>query len=189
MRKKSIDSLVFIMSTLSFILTLISLQSIQVDGVKFNPVPFDNIPIARINSSSGDHKIGADFSIDFGDETVIKKDNGTKHVNNMQLDKDDDRISLELVCDSNDECGTNLAPEKTKIYLVDGQIKDEQIAENSIPTLKLVDNDCGTQSIKDCANLDFSIPPDILSQNYKIVVDITFDEAEWIFINPVQILR
>jgi hypothetical protein len=124
--------------------------------------------------------------MDFGDETVIKKDNGSKYANNMQFDKDD-RISLKLVCDSNDQCGKNLAPERTKIYLVDEQFNDDQVAKNSIPILLLVANDCDTQSVDDCANLSFSIPPDILFQNYKIVVDITFDEAEWIFINPVRI--
>jgi len=38
------------------------------------------------------------------------------------------------------------------------------------------------------ANFNSFIPGDILFQNYKFVVDISFDEAEWIFINPVKIL-
>lgn len=189
MTKKYADSSIFILITLSLILNYFSLLSIQVNGVKFHPVSFDKIPLAIINSSNGYHKIGADFSIDFGDETVIKKDSGAKYVKNMQLDKDDKGLSLELKCSSNDECGTSLAPEETKIYLVDSEIGDEQIVKNSIPTLRLGDNDCGSQSIEDCARFDFSIPQDIFPQNYKIVIDITFDEAEWIFINPVHILR
>jgi hypothetical protein len=50
-------------------------------------------------------------------------------------------------------------------------------------------NDCGYQSIEDCANFDFDIPEDMLTKKYKIVVDMVFDEAEWIFINPVRILN
>jgi hypothetical protein len=53
--------------------------------------------------------------------------------------------------------------------------------------LELADNDCGTHSIEDCANFDFSIPSNILLQDYKIVVDMSFDEAGWLFINPVKI--
>lgn len=34
---------------------------------------------------------------------------------------------------------------------------------------------------------DFDIPDDTLTKKYKIVVDMVFDEAEWIFINPVRI--
>lgn len=43
--------------------------------------------------------------------------------------------------------------------------------------------------IQDCANFDFDIPEDVLTKKYKIVVDMVYDEAEWIFINPVRILN
>lgn len=48
-------------------------------------------------------------------------------------------------------------------------------------------NDCGPQTIEDCATFDFDIPEDILTKIYKMAVDMVFDEAEWIFINPVRI--
>ena len=105
------------------------------------------------------------------------------------MDKGDNGSSLKLECDSNDECGTGLAPRDVKIYLVDNDITDKQIADNSIPTLEVGYNDCGSQSIEVCANFNFYIPNNTLFQNYKIVVDMSFDEAEWIFINPVKILK
>jgi hypothetical protein len=164
-------------------------QYSEVNGVKFDPVPFDNIPISKINSNNGEYKIGVDFSIDLGDEPVIKKDNHSMPAKNMVLNMDDNGISLELECDRDDICGTSLAPQYVKIYLVNGDIGYEQIVNNSIPTMELAYNDCGTQSIKNCANIDFSIPSNITGQNYSIVLDMSFDEAQWIFINPVKILK
>ena len=105
----------------------------------------------------------------------------------MRLDKDDTNLHLELQCDSNDICDTSLAPESVSIYLVDDTIQDIRIAENSIPTIQLGSNNCGSLSIEDCANFDFSIPGNIILDNYKIVVEMSFDEAEWMFINPVEI--
>ena len=75
------------------------------------------------------------------------------------------------------------------VYLVDKGYKDGQIARSYIPQLELKKNDCGSQSLEDCAHFDFDIPHDILTKKYKIVVDMVFDEAEWIFINPVRILN
>lgn len=187
MIRKFVKILMFIMCPLFLILNLIVLQYSEVNGVKFDPVSFDNIPITKINSDNGEYKIGADFSIDFGDETVIKKDKDAKYAKNMMLDKDDYGLSVELECDSNDLCGTSLAPLDVKIYLVDRDISDEQIVNNSIPISEIAENNCGTQPIKDCANIDFSIPTDTMSQNYTIVVDMCFDEAQWIFVNPVTI--
>jgi hypothetical protein len=106
----------------------------------------------------------------------------------MQLDNDDTNLYLELQCDSNDICDTSLAPESVSIYLVDDATQDIHIAENSIPTIQLGSNNCGSLSIEDCANFDFSIPGNIILGNYKIVVEMSFDEAEWIFINPVKIV-
>jgi hypothetical protein len=188
MVKRSLNNLMFVMGTLSLLLGLIGFQLIQVEAVKFDPIPFDRLPIARINSSNGDYKLGADFSIDFGDETVIKKDNDAKSAKSMKFNKDS-TSSLELDCDSNDVCGTSLAPIDVRVYLVDRDIRYKQIVENSVPTLELGNNDCGLQSIEDCANFDFYIPYDILVQEYNIVVNMSFDEAEWLFINPVKILK
>ncbi|MGD1837944.1 MAG: hypothetical protein ACPKPY_07785, partial [Nitrososphaeraceae archaeon] len=53
----------------------------------------------------------------------------------------------------------------------------------------LESNTCGSnQAIEDCANFSFSIPGNIVLQEYKIVVEMNFDEAEWIFINHVEIV-
>ena len=183
-----LNFLLFILVGLFLILNPIILKSIHVNAVKFTPVPFYNIPIAVIISDNSKYKLEADFSIDYGDEPVIKKDRGAKYIENMELHKSDNGSSLQLLCDSNDLCGTSLAPTSVKIYLVDSDITDNQIANKSIPMIELVDNDCATQSIKDCANFDFSVPDNILLQNYKIVVDMLFDEAEWLFINPVKVI-
>ena len=156
---------------------------------QFNPVPFNEIPLVVINYTYGQYKFGADFSIDFGGLPVIEQDMSATSVPNMRLDKDDTNLHLELQCDSNDICDTSLAPESVRIYLVDDAIQDIHIAENSIPTLQLgSNNNCGSLSIEDCANFDFSIPGNIILGNYKIVVEMSFDEAEWIFINPVEIV-
>jgi hypothetical protein len=155
---------------------------------QFNPIPFNEIPLVIINYTYGQYKFGADFSLDFGGLPVIEQDISATSVPNMRLDKDDTNLHLELQCDSNDICDTSLAPESVSIYLVDGTIQDIHIAENSIPTIQLGSNNCGSLSIEDCANFDFSIPGNIILGNYKIVVAMSFDEAEWIFINPVEIV-
>ncbi len=156
---------------------------------QFSPVQFKEIPLVVINSVYREDKFGADFSLDFGDGTVIEQDFSASSVPNMQLEKGDTTLSLKLLCDSNDICDTSLAPESVNVYLVDDDIQDIQIAENAIPTLPLGSNDnCGSDSIQDCANFALSIPPKIILGNYKIVVKMSFDEAEWIFINPVEIV-
>ena len=155
---------------------------------QFNPVPFSEIPLVVVNYTYGQYKFGADFSIDFGGLPVIEQDISATSVPNMRLDKGDTNLYLELQCDSNDICDTSLAPESVSIYLVDGTIQDIHIAENSIPTIQLGSNNCGSLSIEDCANFDFSIPGNIILGNYKIVVEMSFDEAEWIFINPLEIV-
>jgi hypothetical protein len=155
---------------------------------QFNPVPFNEIPLVVVNYTYGQYKFGADFSLDFGDLPVIEQDISATSVPNMRLDKDDTNLHLELQCDSNDICDISLAPESVRIYLVNDAIQDIHIAENSIPTLQLGSNNCGSLSIEDCANFDFSIPGNIILDNYKIVVEMSFDEAEWIFINPVEIV-
>ena len=154
---------------------------------QFNPVPFDDIPLVVINYTYGQYKFGSDFSLDFGDLPVIEQDNSATSVPNMRLDKDDTNLHLELQCDSNDICDASLA-ESVSVYLVDDAIQDIHVAENSIPTLQLGSNDCGSLSLEDCANFSFSFPGNIIHDNYKIVVDMSFDEAEWIFINPVEIV-
>jgi hypothetical protein len=154
---------------------------------EFFPVPFNEIPLVVINYTHGQYKFGADFSLDFGDETKIEQDFNATFVHNMTLDKDDTNLYLELQCDSNDICDTSLAPESVSIYLVDDTIQDIDIPETSIPTLPLVSNNCGIKSIEDCANIDFSIPTNIISSNYKFVVEMSFDEAKWIFINDIVI--
>jgi hypothetical protein len=160
-----------------------------IDGQnQFNPVPFNEIPLVVINYTYGQYKFGADFSLDFGDLPVIEQDISATSVPNMQLDKDDTNLSLELQCDPNDRCDTSLAPENVRIYLTSISTPDINIAQNSIPTLQLGSNNCNNLSIEDCANFDFSIPGNIILQEYKIVVEMSFDEAKWIFINPVEIV-
>ena len=155
----------------------------------FEPVPFNKIPSAIINSEDNDYEFTADYSLDFGGETRIEHDDDAVLASNMKSDKDDDSLSLEVECDSNDICDDSLSPQDVRVHLVDRGIQDGHIARNSIPVLELEKNDCGSQSIEDCADFDFDIPGDILTKKYKIVVDMVFDEAEWIFINPVRILN
>lgn len=155
---------------------------------QFSPVPFNEIPLVVINYTYGQYKFGADFSLDFGDLPVIEHDISATAVPNMRLDKDDTNLSLELQCDNSDICDTSLAPESVSIYLVDDAIQDIHIAENSIPTIQLGSNSCGSLTIEDCANFDFSIPGNIILGDYKIVVEMSFDEAKWIFINPIEIV-
>jgi hypothetical protein len=155
----------------------------------FEPVPFNKIPSAIINSEDNDYEFTADYSLDFGGETRIEHDDDAALASNMKLDKDDDSLSLEVECDRNDICDDSLSPQDVRLYLVERGMKDGHIARNSILLLELEKNDCGSLSIEDCADFDFDIPEDILIKKYKIVVDMAFDEAEWIFINPVRILN
>jgi hypothetical protein len=159
------------------------------NAARFVPVPFNNIPSAIIKSEDKDYEFTADYSVDFGGETRIEHDDDAVLASNVKLDKDDDGLSIDVVCDSNDICDDSLSPRDVTVYLVDRGTKDGQIARNSIPILELEKNDCGSQSLEDCAHFDFDIPDDILTKKYKIVVDMVFDEAEWIFINPVRILN
>lgn len=188
MKKNSVNIIEFIMCTYSIFLVLtFGMLSISVNAVKYDPVAFNNIPIAKISSDNAEYKIKADFSIDYGDETAIEKNSDTQSINIIQLTKEVNGSSIELECDSNDRCGTSLAPQSISIYLVNSDVNQDQIVNSSIPTLQIADNDCGNMSIEDCANFDFSIPSDILVQNYSIVLDMSFDEAKWIFVNPVTI--
>src|ERR1044072_7855168 len=157
-------------------------------AARFEPVPFNTIPSAIIKSEDKDYEFTADYSVDFGGETRIEHDDDTELASNMKLDKDDG-LSLEVECNSNDICDDSLSPQDVRVYLVDRDNQDGHIAKNSIPVLELGKNDCGSQSIQDCANFDFDIPEDVLTKKYKIVVDMVYDEAEWIFINPVRILN
>jgi hypothetical protein len=157
-------------------------------AARFEPVPFNTIPSAIIKSEDKDYEFTADYSVDFGGETRIEHDDDAELASNMKLDKDDG-LSLEVECNSNDICDDSLSPQDVRVYLVDRDNQDGHIAKNSIPVLDLGKNDCGSQSIQDCANFDFDIPEDVLTKKYKIVVDMVYDEAEWIFINPVRILN
>jgi hypothetical protein len=180
-----------LLSSLILVLTLsfLILQQIHVDAVKFPAVPFENIPVAKIHTDNGEYKLDPAFSIDFGDEPVIEKNFNADSVMNMTLDKKMKDVSVELDCDGNDNCGTSLAPLLTRIYLVNSSEPDNVIANNNITTLEIKSNNCGNLSTQDCANFNFTIPKDIEPQNYKFVVDISFDEAKWIFVNPVKISK
>ncbi len=183
-------SYILLFTTILFlIINFIASQLIHVDAVKFGTVPFDNIPIAKISTDNREYRLGADFSIDFGDESIIQKNFDAKSVKNMTLDKKVNGSSLELECDSNDECGTSLAPVLTKIYLVNNDAEDDEIVKNSVPNVELENNECSTLSIQECADFNFTIPNEAKFQNYKIVIDMSFDEAKWIFINPIRILN
>lgn len=159
----------------------------DVYAAAFEPVAFTKIPSAIIDSEDDKYEFTADYSLDFGGQTKIKHDDNALLASNMKLDKDDNTLSLKVECDSNDICDDSLSPTDITVYLVDRGYKDGQIARSSIPQLELQKNDCGSQSLEVCAHFDFDIPHDILFKKYKIVVDMVFDEAEWIFINPVRI--
>jgi hypothetical protein len=161
------------------------LQLSSIDAIKYNPVPFDKIPISVITSGNEMYQLAADYSIDYGDEVVIVEDKNAKQVSNLELHNN--TLSLNLTCDVNDRCGTNLAPEVVRIYLVDATVENEHIIHNSVLKLELAEIDCGVMSIENCAKTVFIIPENLLFQNYKLVIDMSFDEAKWIFINPVSI--
>jgi hypothetical protein len=182
-------SLYVLLFVIIFILTTntLAMQFGRVYAIQLAAVPFDNIPIAKIITDKGEYKLDPDFSIDYGDETVIEKNLQAKSVENMKLDKKINGSSLELECDSNDNCGTNLAPMLTKIYLVGDSETEDVIANNNITALDIISNDCGNLTTQDCANFSFTVPDDIAPQSYKLVVQISFDEAKWLFINSVQI--
>jgi hypothetical protein len=183
------SSLYVLLFGIIFILTTnaLTMQFGRVYAIQFATVPFDNIPIAKIITDRSEYKLDPDFSIDYGDETVIEKNVQAKSVENMILDKKINGSSLELGCDSNDNCGTNLSPMLTKIYLVRDSETEDVIANNNITALDIISNDCGNLSTQDCANFSFTVPANIAPQSYKLVVEISFDEAKWLFINSVQI--
>ena len=159
----------------------------SVDAIKFDPVPFDRIPIAVVTSGNETYQLGADYSIDYGDEVVIIENKNAKDVINMELYND--TLSLNLNCDVDDRCGTGLAPTVVRIYLVDYTLEDKYIVNSSVTTLDLAEIDCDIMSIENCAKTVFIIPENLLFQNYKLVIDMSFDEAKWLFINPVKILK
>ena len=169
--------------------SFLSIATIEHVVYAFEPVPFHKIPSVIINTGDDKYKFTADYSLDFGGETKIKHDVHAQLASNMKLDKDDNSLSVEVKCDSNDICDDSLSPENVRVYFVDRGTRDSNIARNSIPLLELEKNDCGYKSLEDCAHFDFDILIDILTKKYKIVVDMTFDEAEWIFINPARILK
>lgn len=90
---------------------------------QFNPVPFTQIPLVVINHTNGQYKFGADFSLDFGGLPVIYHDISATDVPNMQLDKHDTNLALELQCDPNDRCDASLAPDNVRVYLTSISIR------------------------------------------------------------------
>ena len=174
---------------LGVVLTITLFTNSDIYAAAFEPVPFNKIPSAIINSEDNKYKFTADYSLDFGGQTKIKHDDNALLASNMKLDKDDNTLSLKVKCDSSDICDDSLSPTDITVYLVDRGYKDGQIARNSIPQIELQKNDCGSHTLEACANFDFDIPHDILIKKYKIVVDMVFDEAEWIFINPISIIN
>jgi hypothetical protein len=163
-------NIIFIIMGISLILNPIFLQSIQISAIKFEPVPFDRIPVARINSNNNEYEIGADFSIDYGDEPVIKRANDSNLAKNMTLSKQDKGLSLELECDSNDICGTSLAPSSVTIYLVNSSITYDQIVNDSVSNLELGYNDCGT---------DLSKIVQILTSQYPLTYQFKITALYW----------
>lgn len=183
---KTLPLTVAFMSIGAILFVLITMFTHNNEAYAFDPVPFDEIPLVIINSEDDDYEFGADYSLDFGDETQIIHDDDAELASNMKLDEDDDSLSLEVECDSNDECDASLSPEHVTVYLVDRDLSDGHIPLDSYPLLQLESNDCSS-TVEDCADFDFDIPGDIVNQRYKIVVKMDFDEAEWFFINPVRI--
>lgn len=169
------------------IVSIVLFTNSNMYAAAFEPVAFNKIASAIIDSKDDKYEFTADYSLDFGGQTKIKHDDHALRASNMKLDKDDNTLSLKVKCDSNDICDDSLSPTDITVYLVDRGYKDGQIARNSIPQIELQKNDCGSHTLEGCAHFDFDIPHDILIKKYKIVVDMVFDEAEWIFINPVSI--
>ena len=168
--------------------TWVYINDVRIVETLFFPVSFDNIPSATLNSHNSKFEFGADFSLDFGDKTQIIHNDGAKSANNMILNLKDDDLSLELNCDNDDFCGIGKAPENTNMYLSDISAQDEQIAKGQSNLIILEKHKCETnESIKDCANFGFSLPTDLEFKEYKIVVELDFDEAEWWYINDAQI--
>jgi hypothetical protein len=182
-------SLYVLLFGIIFILTTntLTMQFGRVYAIQFPAVPFDTIPIAKIITDRGEYRLAPSFSIDYGDETVTEKNVKAKSVDNMVLDKKINSSSLELECDSNDNCGSNLAPMFTKIYLVNDSETEDIIANNNITAIDIISKECGNLTTQDCANFSFTVPNDVAPRNYKLVVEISFDEAKWLFINSVQI--
>ncbi|HEY7777809.1 MAG TPA: hypothetical protein VIA09_04640, partial [Nitrososphaeraceae archaeon] len=166
--KKTLPLTVSSMSIGAILFVLITMFTYNNEAYGFDPVPFDEIPLVIINSDD-DYEFGADYSLDFGDETQIIHDDDAELASNMKLDEDDDRLSLEVECDGNDECDASLSPEQVTVYLVDRALSDGHIPLDSYPLLELESNECGS-TVEDCADFDFDIPGDIVNQRYKIVV-------------------
>ena len=85
MIRKIANTSISIAALLFLIINLFGLHLLQVNGIKFEPVPFNKVPVAMINSSNGNYNIGADFSIDYGDETAMKKANDPIYAKDMYL--------------------------------------------------------------------------------------------------------
>ena len=104
----------------------------------FEPVPFGNkIPSAIINSEDDKYEFTADYSLDFGDETQIRHDDDAKLASNMKLDKDDDSLSVEVKCDSNDICDDSLSPRDVTVYLVEQRYQRRSDCKEFYPTIRI----------------------------------------------------
>src|SRR5438093_3327242 len=105
---------------------------------RFVPVPFNNIPSAIIKSEDKDYEFTADYSVDFGEETRIEHDEDAVLASNMKLDKDDDGLSLDVECDSNDTCDDSLSRQEVRVYLVDRGNQDGHIASKEFyPSIRI----------------------------------------------------
>jgi hypothetical protein len=65
-------------------------------------------------------------------ETRIEHGVDAVLTSNMKWDKDDDSLSPEFECDSNDICDDSLSRQDVRVYLVDRGILDGHIARNIV---------------------------------------------------------
>jgi hypothetical protein len=139
---------------------------------------------AVVRTDDKKYEIDADFDVLAEEENkVFDKNEGAKDVSRLGLTSDE-AIDIQLEC-SSDDCRTN-SYTGVSVYLVDIDERDKDIAgENANIIEELADHFCGDSNDQEACDFELTIPGNIDSGKYKLVINAATDELDTFFINKV----
>jgi hypothetical protein len=148
------------------------------DNSKFNPVP-----TAKITTDNKRYSIGADYIVIEGDEGIdLFHDKDAKGAKDIIVKEGED-MSISFKCNGGKDC-KNI--DKFFVYLVDKDKSDKKIA--SVFDEDRINLAGGRCDDTEKCNTEFTIPDDIDSGKYKLVIDAQENpEVDFFYINKASV--
>ena len=139
---------------------------------------------AVVRTDDKKYEIDADFDVLAEEENKVFDNNeGAKDVSRLGLTSDE-AIDIQLEC-SSDDCRTN-SYTGVSVYLVDIDERDKDIAGENVDIIEeLADHFCGDSNDQEACDFELTIPGNIDSGKYKLVINAATDELDTFFINKV----